>query len=96
MRLLMGDSPTQDYDNFMLETLNVLERYKVKGLAVVAFIDDPNSEALTAYWQCGCIKKSYAATHIQSDAVDELVMYNMDRYLKHVEEADTNEESVEE
>jgi len=82
MRMLCGDSPTQDYENFMLETINILEKHKVKGIAVVAFIDDPNSEALTAYWNMGCIEKSYAATHIQSDAVDELVMANMDRYLR--------------
>lgn len=88
MRMIIGDSPPEDYESFMLETMELLSKGKVKSLAIVAFTDE---DVKTAYWKMQCMDKAYAAVNIQSDYIDELIMVNRDRYLGYNNESEDND-----
>ena len=88
MKMLIGDTPNQDYEDFLLQTMELLTTEKVKSMAVVVFTE---GEALTGYWRMGCMDKAYAAANIQADSVDEMIRVNKERYFNNESEENSDE-----
>lgn len=76
MNLIISDNQ-KDYSQFLLELMNVLEEYEVKGIAVVALTPNEN---LTGYWNMDLKDKLTAENEIRFDNIDEFIRVNFDRY----------------
>ena len=88
---ILSDKPFEDYISFVTETLQILSAKKVRGLAIVALLDEADedgADVLTGYYNM-CLKdKQTAASHIQADVTDGIVRANMRRYLEELEQED--------
>lgn len=76
LNLIISDNQ-KDYSQFLLEPMNVLEEYEVKGIAVVALTPNEN---LTGYWNMDLKDKLTAENEIRFDNIDEFIRVNFDRY----------------
>lgn len=77
MPSVVFSSKQSDYASFINETLDQLEDYNVKGLAVVALTENDD---LTAYWHMSVRDKAIAESAIRYDAIDSVILANRDRY----------------
>lgn len=85
----ISNGPAKDYEKFMLETIENLSKYQVKGLAIVALVEElEEAEAVTGYWHMGPSRKATAAYNIHMDAVDDMIIANIDRYKEAMDELD--------
>lgn len=78
------DFPGDDYNAFLDNTAKVLSEYNIKGIAVVALLDNDDT-VLTGYWNMGQVEKSYAAVHIQADAISQMIENNIDKYIEFID-----------
>lgn len=67
-----------DYNSFVLDVLNLFEKYNIKGIAIVAITDTEN---LTGYWKMSLYDKIIAENEIKFDVMDEFIKNNADRYF---------------
>lgn len=89
--LLMSDKPIEGWAHFLSESIQVLEKCKVQGVALVALLEEPDedgADVLTGYYGMSLQDKQTAVSNIQSDVTDGLVRANMRRYLRELEEED--------
>ena len=92
---ILSDKPFEDYISFVTETLKIISHQKVRGLAVVVMLEEPDEDgaaALTAYFHLGLRGKEEAAANIRADITDGIVRANMRRYLQELEEEDADGE----
>ena len=88
---ILSDKPFEDYISFVTETLQILSAKKVRGLAIVALLDEADeygSDVLTGYYNMPLQDTQTAASHIQADVTDGIVRANMRRYLEELEQED--------
>lgn len=88
---ILSDKPFEDYISFVTETLQILSAKKVRGLAIVALLDEADedrADVLTGYYNMPLQDKQAAASHIQADVTDGIVRANMRRYLEELEQED--------
>ena len=88
---ILSDKPFEDYISFVTETLQILSAKKVRGLAIVALLDEADedgADVLTGYYNMPLQGKQAAASHIQADVTDGIVRANMRRYLEELEQED--------
>ena len=88
---ILSDKPFEDYISFVTETLQILSAKKVRGLAIVALLDEADedgADVLTGYYNMHLQDKQTAASHIQADVTDGIVRANMRRYLEELEQED--------
>lgn len=82
---LISGEPPRDYEDFLLASFENLKDYKVKGLAIVAIVrdtEDPEENmTVTGYWHLSAAGKATAAANVNMDAVDDMILTNIDRYL---------------
>lgn len=82
----------QAYDEWMTYVSNMLAMHNVKGVAIVALIDEGGT--FTGYWNMTLNDKLWAKEEINFDAIDEFLKNNAERYGFAVE--DTDEEAQDE
>ena len=82
---LAADNSEHDYDSFIANTARILGQYDVKGIAIVALLENDGFPAITGYWKMNQCDKAYAAVHIQADSIDQMVGANMHKYIEFVE-----------
>lgn len=88
---ILSDKPLEDYIPFVAETLQAISAKKVRGLAIVALLDEADedgADVLTGYYNMPLQDKQTAASHIQADVTDGIVRANMRRYLEELEQED--------
>lgn len=88
---IISDKPFEDYISFVTETLQIISHQKVRGLAVVVMLEEPDEEGadvLTGYYNMNLQDKQAAASNIQADVTDGLVRANLRRYLEELEQED--------
>lgn len=90
--LISNETPA-DYEGFILESLEAMRNEKVKGIAIVVLTED--NKALTGYWNMVLSDKVQAASEINFDAIDQLIMSNIRRYRNAAEEDEYDEETEE-
>lgn len=91
---ILSDKPFEDYISFVTETLQILSGEKVKGLAVVALLEEPDAggaDVLTGYYNMNLQDKQTAASNIQADVTDGIIRANMRRYLEEMEQEEQEE-----
>lgn len=86
--MLLSDRPQKNYETFLLEGLEELRKYTVRGLAVVALLepDEEDEAVLTGYFNMNLQDKELAAANIQADVVDGILRANIKRYLEELED----------
>lgn len=67
-----------DYYSFVLDDLNLFEKYNVKSMVVMAITDTEN---LTGYWNMSLYDKIIAENEIKFDVMDEFIKNNAGRYF---------------
>lgn len=68
--ITIADRPMKDYEKFLLDLINSAEGCKIRGLAVVALLEEPvegGGDAMTAYYDMSFRDRCFAASLIQSD-----------------------------
>lgn len=88
---ILSDKPFEDYISFVTEMLQIISHQKVRGLAVVVMLEEPDEEGadvLTGYYNMNLQDKQAAASNIQADVTDGLVRANLRRYLEELEQED--------
>lgn len=93
--IIVSDSTQCGYEGFIADALEELADYKVKGLALVALVDNAETVAVKAYWNMSVTQRAYAATHIKNDVFDGIVLANLDRYRGMMENEERGEEGGE-
>lgn len=88
---LLSDKPLEGYQAFLGEAIKELNGKPVKGVALVAILDD--GYALCGYHDLDLAGKQLAAAQIQADITDAIVRANIRSYLDEMEE---DEEECEE
>lgn len=90
-QILLSDKPIEGWTSFLAENIQVLGKYKVRAVAVVALLEEPDedgADVLTGYYGMDLQDKQTAASNIQADVTDGLVRANLRRYLQELEEED--------
>lgn len=77
--LLISGTPGKDYERFAVEALCKLRDHKVKSI-VLAALTEGEGKAVTGYWNAGPGERAELAAHIQADAIDAMILANIDRY----------------
>lgn len=93
--ILVSDRPAEGFAEFLLEAANELSKYKVKGLAVVALLDQPPEEdisSMTGYWHMSLRDKEMAAADIQADVTADIIRTNLKAFLQEEEEREDGQE----
>lgn len=88
---LISGEPAKEYEDFIIDTLETLQEYTVKGIAIVAIVKDgenPEDQDVTGYWHLSAPGKAYASAVIQMDAVDDMIRTNIDRYKEAMDNLD--------
>ena len=83
---LLSTEPAKEYENFLLDCMDNLKEYRVRGLAIAAVVVDPESGeelAVTGYWHLAAPGKMRIAGEIQMDAIDDMILSNIDRYREY-------------
>ena len=73
---ILSDKPFEDYISFVTETLQILSSKKVRGLAIVALLEEPDedgADVLTGYYNMPLQDKQTAASNIQADVTDGII-----------------------
>ncbi|WP_101698510.1 hypothetical protein [Clostridium minihomine] len=84
--VILSVNKQNEYLPFLTETIDALGEEKVKGLAVVAILED--REVFTGYWNMDLQDKATAETHIRYDCIDQMILNNKDRYFTDSEAED--------
>ena len=79
MTVVFSDKMQAPYNKFMVDTIERLSKYKVKGLAISALCE--NGETVTGYWHMSLQDKATVHTNIMYDCIDDMLLINKDRYL---------------
>ena len=82
MSAIIISNKDKKYHEFVLEMLEALEEYDVKGIAVVALTDSDN---ISGYWNMNLYDKIKAKTEIEFDCIDNFIKTNKERYLNEEE-----------
>ncbi|MBR6561382.1 MAG: hypothetical protein IKK78_00045 [Oscillospiraceae bacterium] len=78
---LLSTEPARDYEQFVLECMDNLREYRVKGIAVAALVTEGNENmTVTGYWHLSASGKMVISGEIELDAVDDMILTNIDRY----------------
>ena len=83
---LLSTEQAREYEPFLLDCLDNLKGYRVRGLAIAAIVDEPVSGeelAVTGYWHLSASGKKRVAGEIDMDAVDDMILTNIDRYREY-------------
>lgn len=80
---LLSTEPARDYEQFLLECMDNLREYKVRGIAIAAIAVEPEKGeevTVTGYWHLSATGKKRVAGEIDMDAIDDMILTNIDRY----------------
>ena len=80
---IIASTSKQPYTEFVANSLNKIEPYIVKGIAIVILTD---SENMTGYWNMELVDKIQAKTEIEFDCIDGFILANKDRYTNDASE----------
>ena len=86
---ILSDKPFESYISFVQETLEIISHQKVRGLAVVVLLEEPDedgADVLTGYYGMDLKDKQEAASNIQADVTDGIIRVNMRRYLEELDQ----------
>lgn len=86
---LLSTEPARDYEQFVLECMDNLREYRVRGIAIAAVIVEPEQGeeiTMTGYWHLASPGKMRIAGEIQMDAIDDMILENIDRYRDYDQE----------
>lgn len=86
--ILLSDKPAEGYAEFLARAINDLSSYNVRGIALVALLDQPqeeNIDAMTAYWNMSLRDKETAVADVQSDITAQIVRANLRTFLEELE-----------
>lgn len=93
--ILVSDKPAEGFAEFLLEAANELSKYKVRGLAVVALLDQTPEEdvsSMTGYWHMNLRDKEMAASDIQADVTADIIRANIRAFLQEEREREDDQE----
>jgi len=83
-----GDGKSE-YQEFIAQAVEEFSKYKVTKIAIIAFIEDEDSESLSGYWNMNHRDKIQAESVIRYDAIDDFMKANAGRYC--VKESEDDE-----
>lgn len=67
---LLSDRPAKDYESFFVDLMHSLDKYRIRGVAVVAVLEEPTADggdAITGYHNMCLRDRQLAASLIQED-----------------------------
>ena len=76
MVVIIIDEDGREYTSFISQTLDRLNQYDVRSLAIVA-LTNGEDDSVTAYWNASIIKSKDV---IEYDAIDRFIEANLQRY----------------
>lgn len=85
---IFSDKPVEDWAAFAMETVQLLEERKVRGMAIVALLDqdgENNDQAILGYHNMGLSDKEEAVMLIHADVVKAIVKANLQDWLDELE-----------
>lgn len=77
--VIFSGNKQNEYLPFLTETIDALGAEQVRGLAVVAILED--RQVFTAYWNMDLQDKATAETNIRYDCIDQMIRNNKERYF---------------
>ena len=78
MSVVFISKDKKNYDEWLLETVEVLRKNKIKSIAIVALLKD--NTAITGYYNMGINEKVITKNEINFDIIDDFLIANKDRY----------------
>lgn len=88
--ILVSDKEPGGLQKFLQETMETLDDYNVRSLAVVALLEDQNTASMSGYYNMGLQDKVLAKEIIGADVIHDVVRANLRDML---EELDQEEEA---
>lgn len=85
---IISDKQPKEYSGWLAESLEALEEVEVKGLALIALVNDENASAYTAYWRMNLANRAQAEIHLRYDVMDAFISANIDRWLNPEDDCD--------
>lgn len=85
---IISDTQPKEYSGWLTESLEALEDVEVKGLALIALVNDENASAYTAYWHMNLADKAQAEQHLHYDVMDTFISANINRWLNPEDDCD--------
>jgi len=82
------------YAPWLEDTVRIMSEHKIKSVALAAILDD-EGEILTAYYMAGMADKAVMATHINADALYDMVIANARGIVAAAEAQELEEENGE-
>lgn len=73
---LIGNRPAQEYEKWLLDLMNGAEGSKIRGVVVVAILEEPlpgGGDAMVAYFNVNRQERYYASDLIREDIVVDIV-----------------------
>lgn len=86
--IVVSDAPPEEWQSFVTETMQAASGKKVRGVAVVYLLAEPDEDGatvLTGYFNTSVEDKAYAAAHIQADVVDGIARANIRDWMDRME-----------
>lgn len=85
---LMSDKPVDEWASFLMETVQMLEKRNVRGVAVVALLrqeTEKDDQALIGYHNMELEDKEEAISLMKRDVIKKIVKENLKEWLKEME-----------
>lgn len=89
---LLSTEPAREYDAFLLDCMDNLREFRVRGIAISAIVVEQESGeevTVTGYWHLSAAGKKRISGEIDLDAVDDMILSNIDRYREYDPEEET-------
>ncbi len=93
MATIIISDKNKDYDSFITESVEVLRKYEVKGIAISAIMK--NGEVLTGYHNMELQDKILAKEYINLDILDQAMCVNCKNYEIDYEDEEFDDEENE-
>lgn len=84
--VILSDQMVKEYSPFVTDTLAHLAQEEVTGITIFAKLK--SGATMTGYWNINMQEKVEAAGTIYSEAIDEMIIANIDRYKAAANEAE--------
>ena len=85
---LMSDKPVDEWASFLIETVQMLEKRNVRGVAVVALLrqeTEKNDQAFIGYHNMALEDREEAISLMKRDVIKKIVKENLKEWLKEME-----------
>ncbi len=85
---LASDKPVEEWASFLIETVQMLEKRKVRCVAVVALLrqeTEKDDQAIIGYHNMALEDKEEVISLVKRDVIRKIVRENLEEWLKELE-----------